>query len=171
MALTLIVEDGSSLINSNSYATATETTTYFEGHLFASKWTASTTKDEALVHATRLLDAHIIWKGTVADHDQALGWPRFGVLTKDNILIDGDVVPPALKNATAELALILLDGDRSGDKDGVGLKSLKVDVIELEFDKGDKKSVIPSVAFDLINDLGFIESVDNAFGPVRISRV
>ena len=46
MALTLIKEDGSGKADANSYADVAEADAYFEGHMYASAWTAAAADDE-----------------------------------------------------------------------------------------------------------------------------
>ncbi len=65
MALVLIKETGDGLPNANSYANVADGDAYFEGHLYASAWTAATTanKEKALVFATRLIDSQYQFGG------------------------------------------------------------------------------------------------------------
>ena len=42
MALTLVKEDGTGRADANSYADVADGDAYFEGHLYASAWTAAT---------------------------------------------------------------------------------------------------------------------------------
>ena len=58
MALVLIKEDGTGLVNANTYASVADGDAYHEAHLYATAWTAATTpnKEAALAMATRLID-------------------------------------------------------------------------------------------------------------------
>ena len=78
MALTLVKEDGTGKVDANSYAAVADGDAYFEGHLYASAWTAATsgTKAAALVMATRLVDSQFQFNGYRAHETQALQWPR-----------------------------------------------------------------------------------------------
>ena len=57
MSLVLVKEDGTGLVNANSYASAADGDTYHAGHYYGSAWTGATTgnKEIALVMATRLI--------------------------------------------------------------------------------------------------------------------
>ena len=78
MALTLVKEDGTGKVDANSYASVADGDAYFEGHLYATAWTAATsgTKAAALVMATRLVDTQVQFNGYRAHETQALQWPR-----------------------------------------------------------------------------------------------
>ena len=78
MPLTLIKEDGTGKPDSNSYADAADGDAYFDGHLYASVWTAATTanKEKALAMATRLIDSLCGFHGFRVKTSQALQWPR-----------------------------------------------------------------------------------------------
>jgi len=65
-------------------------------------------KEAALRVSTRWLDERYHWRGTRSDHVQSierLDWPRGQVWTDDDRKIPADIVPVAVKNATAEIAL------------------------------------------------------------------
>jgi hypothetical protein len=136
MALTLVATVGAT--NANSYATVAEGTTYHEGHLYADDWTgaSTTTKTAALVMATRVLDEQYAWEAYPVDPDQALQWPRSGVMDfLDLSTILDTALPQKLKDATCELARQLIASDRTADNqvDAQGVTSLSVGSISLAF--------------------------------------
>jgi hypothetical protein len=94
----------------NSYSTRAEADSYHESRLYSTSWSGATdaTKDAALVWATRLHDSSIEWKGAVRTHEQALRWPRYYAFSRDDELIQSDIVPEEVKHATAELARLLI---------------------------------------------------------------
>lgn len=145
-------------VSANSYATQAQADTYHEGRLFATAWTNAVTgnKDAALVWATRLLDNHFDWTAGKFTLTQALRWPRFGALDRDGHLIDANGLPVSLIEATAELARILIGSDRTLEAGTEGLKSLKVDVIKLEFDKLDRLGTIPDEVYQMVAHLGVL---------------
>lgn len=171
MAITLILEDGTGLATSNTFASSAEGDTYHEAHLYATAWTGATSgnKDIALAMATRLLDAHLEWHGSRSSSTQALGWPRVGSTTKDGVLLASDEVPAQVKNATVEFARVLLGTDRTAERDSIGLKKIKVGSVETEFDPDDMKTVIPASVLDLISDLAKEASV-GGYGTVDLLR-
>jgi len=156
MALVVVVEDGSGLTNSNSYASVAEGNAYHEAHTYATTWTgaATATKEAALVFATRLLDQHVAWYGARCTEDQALRWPRLGVLDLDGYEIDSNVIPPELKNATCELARLLIASDRTADSSGMGLRSVQAGSVAVEWDKSWLPKEVPDSAWIFISGLG-----------------
>lgn len=81
MALTLIVETGAGLANTNSYASLADGDAYHQAHLHADDWLAATVeiKGAALVWASRLLDEAVDWHGQKAVPTSGLRWSRAGV--------------------------------------------------------------------------------------------
>lgn len=129
MAITLDPTVGGA--SANTYISRTDADTYFEGHSFASTWSAAAmgNKDIALAHATRILD-RIKWAGTKGSSTQALAFPRRWVPTLEYdaapdyvaedfvdesvMYYDDETLPTPLVRATCELALELL---KSGTSD------------------------------------------------------
>lgn len=154
MALTLVSTPASA--SANSYCTAAEGDAYHEGHSHASIWAAATagTKEAALVHATRLLDLKYKWKSWPTTTTQALLWPRSSVMDFLQLsFIDSMTIPSHLKNATAELARLLIGSDITAESDieANGLTGLKVGSIELSFSKDFKaEDELPDSVTDLI---------------------
>lgn len=166
MALTLDASIGGAA--SNSYTTRAQGDSYHEARLFVTDWTgaADIDKDAALVWATRLLDNHFDWQGGKFTLTQALRWPRFGALDRDGELIDSAELPTSLIEAVSELARLLILGDRSIESGTEGLSKLKVDVIELTFDKLDRTKTIPDEVYQMISHLGRLKSVTATGGQV-----
>lgn len=171
MALVLDATVGGA--NSNSYTTEAEGDTYHEGRLFATAWTGATTpiKEAGLVWATRILDAHFDWTGSKFSLEQALRWPRFGALDRDGELFDSNELPPELRDAVSELARLLIIGDRSIETGTEGLKRLKVDVIELEFDKFDRIETISDEVYQMISHLGRLKNLSASGGQVSAAQL
>jgi hypothetical protein len=107
--------------NSNSYVTRAEAQTYFDGRLNADEWENATAgnKDKSLIQATAYLE-RFEYQGTVTDLQtpQRLKWPRLGLFDADGRDLDEDTVPNAVKEATYEVALALLDGKLDMQNDG-----------------------------------------------------
>ncbi len=166
MALTLDATIGG--VAANSYSTQLEADDYHDGRLFVTGWTGAATgdKDAALVWATRLLDTHFDWQGGKYTLTQSLRWPRFGALDRDGELIDSVELPPSLVDAVAELARLLIIGDRTIETGTEGLSKLKVDVIELTFDKFDRLGTIPDEVYQMISHLGRLKNSTASGGQV-----
>lgn len=171
MPLTLDATVGGS--SSNAYLTAAEGDAYHERRLHATVWTAATdaTKEAALVWATQLLDDGIKWVGVVTDLEQALAWPRSGIVDREGRLVDNDAIPSQVKDATAELARLLIASDRGADRDTIGFKAITVGPIQLEVDKLDDLAVIPDAVYDMLREFGYRINNPGAVKMVPLVRV
>ena len=109
----------------------------------------------ALRAATTLLDQYIDWKGTVADNDQNLAWPRQGVYHRDRPEVEfgEEEIPAFLKVATLEYANDLLAEDVTADQP-TGLASLRVGSIALNFNPTDRKDPVPESVTNIVKDYG-----------------
>lgn len=158
--------------NSNSYITLTEADAYWADHLYSTTWDALTddNKNKALVMATRYLDDWVDWKGIKASDNQSLRWPRYDVVDRDNYWIDGDVIPPFLKDATAELAGYVAIADPTAEPDTKGFSELKVGELMLKIDKDDRDSTtaIPDSVKAIISHYG---SIRDRTGPKIVKLV
>jgi hypothetical protein len=128
----------------NSYSSLSEANTYHSTRLHNAEWSAASnaTREQALMMATSYLDA-LGWKGTKFSSEQALRWPRSGVLDLDGQEYSIGSIPKPLLKATAEMAWELIKSDRTVDPDSSGLKSVKAGPVEVEFDKMTTPTTIP----------------------------
>ena len=124
------------------------------------------TKEAALVWASRILDYTFDWSGDKYTIEQAMRWPRWAVLDRDGQLFDSNEIPVELKNAASELARLLITTDRSAESGTEGLSKLKVDVIELTFDKLDRIDTIPDEVYQMISHLGSLKSFTTSGGKI-----
>lgn len=134
-------------LDANSYLTLAEANAYHQARLHNDEWQAATepNKEAALLWATRLLDREM-WSGRRTNELQGLRWPRTGIYDQDDFWIGQDVIPQFLKNATAELAFLLLQSDRSAESGTEGFNRIKVGPIELDINNTDRvKTVSPEV--------------------------
>lgn len=158
--------------NSNSYVTEAEADAYWDANFHNDTWTAlsSADKQTLCIMATRTLDDWIDWIGQKSDDDQALRWPRYGVVDRDGYTIDSDVLPQFLKNATSELANHLYTYNPSSSPDTQGFSRIKVDVLELVIDKADRdgETVIPDSVLAMVEYYG---QVRERGGPSTVSLV
>lgn len=162
MAFSFVVEDGSADSDATSYCTVEFADDYIDANIHASSdWLGleEETKQRLLVRASRYLDRIMTWEGERVDQDSGLRWPRCGVYDADNFLIADDVIPPALKEATAEMASYLQNDDWTNPDEGRGLKEVSVDVIDIKFDttRSEKLSV-PSTVLAILEGLGLVKS-------------
>lgn len=153
--MALVVDATPGGVSSNAYATVAEATAYHEGHLYASTWTEATAavQAQAVVMATRILDERYEWAQYPTAATQALQWPRNGV---EDVLrlsaIDSSVIPSKLKEATAELARQLIDGDRTADSqvETQGVSSMTAGSVSFSFKDGIKAKVMPDAVRNMI---------------------
>lgn len=169
MAITLVATAGAS--NANTYCTLADAETYFESRLHKSDWDSATdaNKNIALAMATRMLDNMFDWYGVSADEDQALLWPRYWVSDRKGWIYDSDEIPTELRDATAELALFLLDADWSKDDDTKGFRRISVGsgAVSLEVNPADRKKQVPDSVVQMVKHLG---DYDAGGYNVRIMR-
>jgi len=172
--------------SSNSYITLAEATTYFGDRLHVDAWTAAndTSRNQALLWATKVLNSRVSWKGARASSSQALDWPRAYVENPDFasiidpatslpieelIYLPADSIPDAIKWAQCELALSLIAADPTLDPATAGFTSIGLPGISLGIDKTDKPSVLPRAVRDLVVTFGSI--IDTAGGSRTVKLV
>ncbi len=195
MALTLVKEDGTGLANANSYAAVADGDSYFEGHLYASVWTAATagTKAAALVMATRLVDSQFQFNGFRANETQALQWPRERCPDPDRNLVTSsslspvltnfvpsDSVPKAVASAVCEMARELLLADRTAAPPGEGVSSTQTSqathdatggsssMTSVSYSKEDTRPIMSRVAQAMLAKYGAL--IQGGSGSVRLVR-
>lgn len=110
----LTVEDGSGLSNADSYISVADADTYHASQGAPSGWTgADAVKEAALRQATAYLDNvyGLRWVGSRINQTMSLDWPRYGVIDRDGFEVVATAVPVEVENATAYVALKVLEGD------------------------------------------------------------
>lgn len=170
---TLIPETGTGFPDANTYVSLAWADDYFAQHPFyADAWDEldPSTKEMLLISATRTLDVQFYWKGYRSTTTQALEWPRRNVRDMYDTLIQPNVIPRQLMEATAEQAYFLTKGDKSVEAQvSSGLDRLKVDVIELEYSSSSSSSSstqpVPSTVRQLLRGLG------DYISGIRVRRV
>lgn len=92
------------------------------------------------------------WTGSPATTTQALPWPRIGMFDRNGNAIASNVIPQALKDATAELARQFKVGDRTLDSDVSiqGITSVRAGSVSVSFKDMIETQTIPSAVFDLL---------------------
>ena len=112
----------------SSYLTIGEAQAYFNERLHTEPWDCATPvdKDKALAMSTKTLD-RLNYLGCKTDLTQELQFPR-----------DADtVVPQDIKDATAEIALALLDGiDPELEFENLSMVSQGYGVVKSTYDRG-----------------------------------
>lgn len=154
-------------VDANSYLTRDEATTILTTRrLHGAAWTSApdATKDAALIWATRLLDQGFEWYGSLRTFTQALRWPRYGMLDNDYRNVDPDTIPERLKEATADLALALIQRDRVSDPEllGLGFREAKVGNLSVVIDPKMILDLIPRHILKMIDIWG--DPIDPGIG-------
>jgi len=132
----IVVEDGSGIVTANAYATALEVDDILSVNIH-STWpdiAATEIEENLIIWASRILDERVTWKGKKTFETSGMAWPRTGVYDREGILVDDDIVPDAVKIATAILADHLLAGNPEAANSASNMTQLQVDVIMLKFD-------------------------------------
>ena len=133
--MTLILEDGSGVTNSNTYVDDAEYVAYAlaRGKTIGSDATA---REIELIKSMDFLEGHRdVFKGMKTEFDQSLQWPRSGVFI-DSFQVDFDSIPEELKRAQMESAIILNSTEilKTGDVQNVSKEQL--DVLSVEYFNG-----------------------------------
>lgn len=142
------------VVGTNSYVTAAEADALLLPHPRREVWGAHSDyqRELALLLAAREIDL-LNFRGRVADTDQALAWPRAGVIDSDGRIIDSDTVPDRVKTAQAELALDLLaEGFESEDEIPRGVRRVRAGAVELEF-TAPTRGELPDAVRDVLRPL------------------
>ncbi len=153
--MSIVVEDGTGLSTAETYISVADASTYFTAR-GNTTWDALDTgeatanREAALRKATDYMTAiyRDRWEGVRYTEDQALCWPRSGVVC-DSWAIDIDEIPTEVKRACAELALKSASDDLQADLTQ-GVVREKVGVIEVEYNKNSPQSKrYPAIDFML----------------------
>jgi hypothetical protein len=155
---TLIATAGAS--DANSYATVAEANSYFDTQLYKDNWEGSYSDQQtvALIFATRVIDEQMDWYGYKVTSEQALRWPRDGILDQDGYDVSHLIIPQFLINAVAEFAGYLIGENRTAENDTKGFSKMKGDVLELTIDKNDRVGILPDSVLQMISPYGISRS-------------
>lgn len=169
----MITEDGTGVANANSYVSEAAADAYFTEHPKAATWAAlsSSVKIGHLVHATRILDGSVDWKGFRLDQMQSLEWPRYGIELPTPGVYSGlanslsvkpywpsDQLPKEVQHAVCELAIANTENGLSSDPTGTeGISSLSVGkgAVALTFDAKTVRTLLGKFVPTLLNRFAF----------------
>ncbi|GFK92218.1 hypothetical protein NNJEOMEG_00040 [Fundidesulfovibrio magnetotacticus] len=133
----------------NSYVSLEEATEYMEARPHAEAWVGADdeAREKALLHACRLMDLTLVWRGVQAVQGQPLAWPRAGLT---GMGVDSTSVPVSVRLAQVELALVVLGSDPMTTPDTSGVRREKVGPIEVEYRGSGVMKVIPEPVFAFV---------------------
>ena len=175
MPITLIKEDGTGRSDANTYASEADADNFFAGHLYPDAWVAPVNQPRrtaALAMATAILDSEWQFHGAKAVAGQALQWPRAECPDPDgesNASVASDVVPVAIVNATCQLALKLLQTDRTADPAGEGIFSEWTEFTGKKYDASTRRPVLAPWVQSYLLKYGV--PIRRAPGMVKLMRV
>ena len=103
----MVVEDGTGLIDSNSYVSLEYADDYFTSH-GVSIWSEKTEEEKEilLVKATDYIDNIFDWNGIKSTKEQGLNFPRLGLFDKDGYKVED--VPKQLKDSVCEAVTVVM---------------------------------------------------------------
>lgn len=129
--------------NADSFVSLADANSYHNARLHNDEWddASPTEREVALKWATRLLDG-VDWLGRQWSDTQALRWPRIEVPDREGSYWDYDEIPKFLREATSELAWLLLISDPTRDADTKGFHMVKVGPITLQVNSLDRAQPI-----------------------------
>lgn len=146
MAFELIVEDGSVVLNANSYASKEQIDDFLENEGIV----PPTNVYYLAAKAASRLDGKYSWLGRKVSKIQPMQWPRTG-LGPCNIDISFDIIPPQLIKAQLFfLANGLTNEGEEGVRGDQALRRKKVGNLEIEF--FDSKSGVTGSSSEWITD-------------------
>jgi hypothetical protein len=142
MSVTFVVEDGTGKSDATSYVSVAGADQIILD--YGLTWPSGSSdayideqKEIALNIGTRYLDTRFNtkWKGRKNSEDQALAWPRVNVVDSDGWIIDNDVIPSQIEQATVEVAVYFSESGKAfpdlDDEGTISEKKIKIDVIEI----------------------------------------
>lgn len=172
----MIVENGTGLINADSYVSIEFADNYFSAR-GVSGWVALTqnVKEQSLIRATDFIDNIYQWCGKKATSEQSLRFPRINIVDYEGQPVEG--VPTCLKKAVCEAAQIASSGtelfqtkNENGD-----VVSETITTLSFTYAKSDKsESTTQTTLYDSINTLLrglFKEPSSNKVVSGKVARV
>ena len=151
----LVVEDGTGLLNAESYGPVSEADVYLEDTGYAPEWASfSATKKEGLLRAaTRTADNSMDFRGNILKDTQALSFPRENLYDREGRLIVG--IPLHLRQGIYELAYSMSQNNYLTDSETSSLDSVRVGPIALELSSSAKiTKTLPDMVIRLLGEYG-----------------
>lgn len=132
--MSFIVEDGTGLATANAYISVADCDTY-QAEFIRNDWASLSNdlKELYIKQATKWIDNNYSFDGTKNSREQALSFPRTYCYDKDGYLIDSDIVPKEIENATCEVAYLYVSNSSVFDTPERLTRKEKVDVLEVEY--------------------------------------
>ena len=134
--MALIVEDGSQVVNSDSYVNSTDIESFLSERSILSETLATQAQRESM--ALRAMDYlnTMDYLGKRVSDTQSLAFPRSGITLSDNRLLEPDAIPSELKQAQMWLIYYIDNGSDPTATQTQLVKREKVDTLEIEYQDG-----------------------------------
>lgn len=140
--------------NANSFVDLAGASTMLALEPFTESWDALTDseKESYLIYATRIITSLVVWRGTRADADHRLPFPRSGLVDPITGNELAESTPVDVQLATALLAAhSAAEGDVSGLPASAGIQSVNLQgVITVQFDAVTDSNGLPSRVKNLV---------------------
>lgn len=169
------LETGAAYTDSTSYCSIAVADDYLSIHPGVAAWTAATQeqKETALSYATRMIDQGVRFSGQKQTAEQALEFPRVRCYdTRRHEYVPTSSIPLPLKQAVAEMALVIISGGVASTKvagvDVGMISSISVPDLSISLSGNSKSSQITTAASDLLRRYGWVVG---ASGPAPVTRV
>lgn len=134
----MIIEDGTGLVNADSFVSVDFADNYFFSRGF-SKWQEleQEKKEVALVNATDFINNYFEWKGKRLTANQSLAFPRQSLFDNEGFALEG--VPTSVKQAVCEAIKINIDGELYETQESNGaVVSEKIGNLQFSYDVSKK---------------------------------
>ena len=164
--MAFVVEDGTAKSDANSYISLSYAETYHDDR-GNTAWASATsaTQQAACIKATDYIEANFTFvTGGVVSYEQSLQWPRWGAEDRNGNAFSTNEVPGVVKQATAILALEVVDGTDILAKIDRKTKREKAGSVEVEYaDSSAARSIYWQV-------YGMLQNLVIPIGQGRIAR-
>jgi len=118
--MSFVAEDGTGKSDANSFVSLADADAYHADRRSAAAWDALDDDDEKkpyMIEATTWINSLDFENGSPISDTQALFFPAYGAYDRNGFMIDSDVVPQQVKDATAELAYRIRDTEVEADQE------------------------------------------------------
>ena len=168
--LTLVTTIGG--IDSNSYGTLDEMNLYFTGRSDAVEFLSATEQEQIarLIQATVINDLLLHAYGNRTSEEQALEFPRTGLVDSHNRKYLNTEIPAKIKYAQFEQALYLFTSSiKLPSILTQGFSQAKLDTMSITVDKQFIPNKLDTDALDFLREFGMVDS--GAVGSIKVANV
>ena len=147
----MVVEDGTGLVNADSYVSVEFADSYFSAR-GVTDWVGLTQekKEQALIRATDFIDSVCQWYGKKSTSEQALRFPRVNLRDYEGCEITG--VPTCLKQAVCDTAFMSANGTELFQTQSENGDVVSENITQLSFTYSKtEKSTTSKTLYDSIN--------------------